>query len=239
MLNFLVIFAVLLPSDALMLKYFDARGAAEVSRVLLALGGMEYTDYRYKIERKEGGGFSTPEFADDKESGALAANLNRAPLLIVDGQPFGQSRAIERYVAMQAGLMGESPLETAIIDSVAEHVRDIKEAQGKKGFSMFNRDKSEEEKAKAKAEWYEVDMPAWLQRLETCVKPIESIVLCGETPSYAAVCIWALLREGSEEDVALVTKAAMGCDRLNTIADAVATHALVAAWVERRPVTMM
>ena len=44
---------------SLQLRYFDARGAAEVARVILALSGKEYVDHRYAIERKEGGGFET------------------------------------------------------------------------------------------------------------------------------------------------------------------------------------
>ena len=108
---------------ALTMKYFNARGAAEISRVLLAISGTEYSDHRYEIVTKEGGGgFSTPEFAADKESGALAANLDRAPVLLVGDQPVGQSKAMERYIATQAGLMGATPLEAALIDSVAEHV---------------------------------------------------------------------------------------------------------------------
>merc|ERR1719201_2937914 len=208
---------------ALTVKYFNARGAAEISRVLLAIGGMEYTDHRYEIVPKEGGGFSTPEFAEDKESGALAANLNRAPLLLVDGQPVGQSKAMERFIATQAGLMGATPLEAALIDSVAEHCRDVRDAQARKGFSMFSRDKSDEEKAALKDEWYATDLPSWLQRMEACVAPIRQVV-CGDTPSYAAVCIWALLREGKEEDVALISAAAESCAALNEIADAVAEH---------------
>ena len=101
---------------------------------------------------------------------------------------------------------------------------------------MFNRDKTEEEKAALKEEWYSSDLPGWLQRIETCVAPLKSIV-CGETPSYAAVCIWALLREGKEEDVALVSKAAEGCETLNEIAEAVATHPAVVRWLESRPET--
>lgn len=235
----LLLAALASPCDALALKlkYFDARGAAEVSRVLLALGGLDYTDHRYAIKKTEKG-FETPEFTADKESGALAPNLNRAPLLIVDGRPFGQSKAMERYIASHCGLMGSSALDYAIIDSIAEHVRDVKDAQGRKGFGMFNRDKTDEEKAALKAEWFETDLPSWLERMEACVAPVEALV-CGETPSYAAVCIWSLLRDGGAENQELVDKAAAGCDRLNAIADAVAKHPAVSEWVGKRPVTMM
>ena len=226
-------------SSALQLRYFDARGAAEISRVLLAISGTPYDDHRYAIERKDDGGFATPEFTEDKEGGALAANLNRAPVLRVDEEfVLGQSKAIERYVAARGGLMGSTAVEAALIDSVAEHCRDVKDAQQRKGFGMFARDKTDDEKAAAKDEWYAVDLPSWLQRIEAAVKPIERIV-CGEQPTYAAVCIWALMREGSPEDVALVAKAAEGCETLIQIADTVATHPAVAEWVATRPVTMM
>lgn len=235
---FVLLVCAVVPTEALSLtlKYFDARGAAEVTRVLLALGDLPFTDARYEIQRKEGGGFSTPGFAADKEGGSLAANLGRAPVLIIDGRPVGQSRTMERFVATQAGLMGKSAAEAAIIDSVTEHVRDVKDAQRSKGFSMFTRDKSEEEKATAKAEWFEVDLPSWLQRIEQSIESLESII-CGETPTYAAVCIWALLREGPAEELGLTAKAASGCPTLNKVADAVANHPKVAAWVANRPVT--
>lgn len=62
--------------------------------------------------------------------------------------------------------------------------------------------------------------------------------MCGEKPSYAAVCIWALLREGSPDEVELVQEAAKECPTLNRVADTVAAHPNVKAWVESRPVTM-
>lgn len=238
----LLIFALsasLSSAMSLRLKYFDAKGAAEVTRVLLALGDIQYEDERYEIVRDEAGGMSTPGFKADKESGALAANLGRAPVLMVDASAIGQSKAIERYVAAKAGLLGNSELEAAIIDAITEHVRDVKDAASKKGFSAFNRDKSDEEKAAAKAEWFGTDLPSWLQRLEACVAPVcDTICADGKPPTYAAVCIWALLREGSSEDVELATKAAAECPCLSKVADAVASHPKVHAWVESRPVTM-
>ena len=59
----------------------------------------------------------------------------------------------------------------------------------------------------------------------------------GGRVSYADVCIWGLLREGSAEDVALVAEAAAGCSTLRCVADSVAALPSVAKWVEARPVT--
>ena len=141
---------------SLTLKYFDARGAAETTRVLLAIGGLQYEDKRYKI----GPGFDAPEFKAEKESGALLLNLNRAPILMTDEGSIGQSKSMERYVAREAGLMGRSSFEAATIDMVAEHVRDVRDAQQRKGFSKMARGKTDEEKATLSAEWYGADLPA-------------------------------------------------------------------------------
>ena len=106
----LLVLASAATASGLTLKYFDARGAAETTRVLLAIGGIAYTDHRYAI----GPGFEAPEFKADKESGALARNLGRAPLLLTDEGAIGQSKAMERYVAGQAGLMGSTPFEVTL-----------------------------------------------------------------------------------------------------------------------------
>ena len=149
----LLVLASAATASSLTLKYFDARGAAETTRVLLTIGGIAYTDQRYPI----GPGFEAPEFKADKESGGLARNLGRAPLLLTDEGAIGQSKAMERYVAGQAGLMGKTPFEAACIDMVAEHVRDVREAQARKGFSRMARGKTDDEKAALAAEWYSTD----------------------------------------------------------------------------------
>ena len=55
-------FSTELSASKLKLVYFDAKGAAELSRVLLKVAGMEFEDFRFAIKVKEGGGFETPEF---------------------------------------------------------------------------------------------------------------------------------------------------------------------------------
>ena len=221
----------------LTLKYFDARGAAEVARVLFAIGGQEYVDHRYKM----GPGFEAPEFKADKDSGALGRNLGRAPLLLTPEGEIGQSKAIERYVAAAAGLMGNTPFEAATIDMLVEHVRDVRDAQRTKGFSAMTRGKTDEEKAALRTEWYGSDLPGWLGRIEACVVAIAggegASHSVGGALSYADVCIWALLREVPAADAADLERASAACKTLNCIADTVAAHPKVAAWVQARPKT--
>lgn len=218
------------------LKYFNARGVVENTRVMFAIGDIEYDDRRYAI----GPGFEAPEFKAEKESGALALNLNRAPLLITGEGIIGQSKAIERYVAKRAGLMGKSPFEAATIDMLAEHVRDVRDAQARKGFSPMARDKTDEEKTVLADEWYSTDLPDWLGRIEACIIELsgqDASHACGGCLSYADVCIWSLLREGAAADVERIAKASAACTTLNCIADTVSTHPKVAAWVASRPET--
>ena len=134
------------PTSKLQLKYFDIRGAAETCRVILALGQEDYDDARYIIDPAT---FQSPEFVEAKENGDLKMNLNRAPVLLTpDGQTIGQSKAIERYLARRCGLMGRTPEDDAIIDCIAEHCRDVKDAARQKGFSKFTKNKTDEEKAR-------------------------------------------------------------------------------------------
>ena len=87
----------------LQLKYFNARGAAETCRILLALGQEPYDDTRFDITP---GKMESPAFNEAKEAGDLKLNLNRAPVLVTpDGVTIGQSKAIERYLARRFSLM--------------------------------------------------------------------------------------------------------------------------------------
>jgi len=220
------------------LKYFDIRGVAETSRILLAIGGEDYDDVRYQIDPAT---FKSIDFEDAKNSGELKANLNRAPVLVTpDGTTIGQSRAIERYLAKRFNLMGNSPEVEAIIDCITEHCRDVKDAAARKGFSMFTKDKTEEEKAAARAEWFDEDFPTMLGKIEDYLKEIETIddFSVGSSTSYADVVIWALLRDCSPADAKDVTKAASQCKKMTTIANNIAAHPSVSKWIENRPESM-
>lgn len=229
--------------SSLELKYFEARGAAETARIILALENQEYSDTRYEITP---GTMNAPEFQAAKESGELDVNLGRAPLLVVrddDGKEnvIGQSRTIERFLASRFGLMGSSDIEAAQIDCIGEHCRDIKDAAGKKGFSMFTRDKTDEEKAAARKEWFEEGMPEMLEKVEKAVKITSGGdgYAVGEKNSYADIAIFSLLRDCTiEADQNDTLKAAEKCELLMSIADRIAKDEHVSKWVAERPKSM-
>lgn len=218
------------------LKYFNARGAAETARIIFALAGEEYTDTRFEITP---GTMVAPDFVKAKESGDLDMNLGRAPLLVTSDGIIGQSKAIERFLAKKFGLMGSSDIECAQIDCIAEHCRDVKDAERRKGFSFFNREKSEEEKAAARKEWFEKDMPQMLEKVEKCIGLTSGEVgyAVGNKSSYADVAIFSLLKDCMVPDAEDTIKAAENCKHLLAIANRVANDGKVAKWIESRPVT--
>ena len=220
------------------LKYFDIQGAAETCRVIFALCNKEYDDARYAIDQKT---FSSPAFLAAKESGELKFNLNRAPVLVTEeGKTIGQSKAIERYLAKKFGLMGKTLEDEAMIDCIAEHCRDVKDAARAKGFSRFTKNKTEEEKAAARKEWFERDFPEMLMKIEDAVKETSDGNGCafGSETTYADVVIWSLLRDCPAADLDDTRKASEECTLLNSIANRIISNDEVATWLSERPESM-
>lgn len=225
------------------LKYFDARGAAEVSRILFKIGGINFEDYRYPVTAKEGGGFETVEFSATKDSGDFAVNMDRVPVLEVDAlAPFGQSRAIERYIAEKCDLMGDSAEERLAIDCIVENVRDIKDKWGKIRFLGGMGPSPEKEQAIEK--WFNGgELAEWLLKLERSLptsQQADDSIAIGSRISYADVSIWHLLRDYFSDALAAKTaERTAGCTRLSKISDRVAQMTAVKKWLIERPETVM
>jgi hypothetical protein len=215
----------------------------------------------------------TPEFTKEKESGGLAANMGRAPVMFVSGEiagigqrlALGQSRALERYVARKCLLMGKTDEEEALIDCIAENVRDIKEKWGKIKF-IGGRGPNAEKTAAMDA-WFSAcdgerigEFATWLGKLEASLPspvpylgplspdPLKFNSYCvGTSTSYADVCVWQLLRDsfdGSEADQTSEAGRAVealrrsGATRLSAVASRVDTIPQVSGWLAKRPHTM-
>jgi len=149
------------------LQYFDARGVVEVARFMFAVAKVDYDDARFSLTFGTPGDFSTlsrPEFDSAKAAGELACSAGKVPYLEVNGVKFGQSKAIERYLAKELGLGGSSPIEFAQMDAVAEQVRDIKDA-----YNNAKRGKEGAEKEAALKTWFDETMPAQVKLMESMV----------------------------------------------------------------------
>ncbi|VDO32212.1 unnamed protein product [Haemonchus placei] len=92
------------------LKYFDGRGLAEIIRQIFAVAGQDFEDVRYSFE----------EFPKHKAE----LPFGQMPVLEFDGKQLAQSSAIARYLARQFGLAGKNAFEEALVDSIADQLKD-------------------------------------------------------------------------------------------------------------------
>ena len=94
------------------LIYFDIPGGrGEPLRIALHAAGIDYRDERWEF----------PEF--NQRRGDL--RFRAVPVLLIDGEMVTQSNAIGRYVAKQAGLYPDDPLQALYCDEVCDAVEDL------------------------------------------------------------------------------------------------------------------
>jgi len=105
------------------LIYFDARGKAELIRLIFAAAGKEFEDSRVK----------SPLSGDKTEWLALKPNtpFGQLPVLEITDKSAGkttqlaQSNAIGRALARKFGLAGKDDLEQALVDMYVDQVSDV------------------------------------------------------------------------------------------------------------------
>ena len=182
------------------LVYLNSRGAAELTRYLLAFVGAPYDDIRYPLSAsalgfRVGSNKSDPQvnpFLEHQQAGHFDANLGTLPLLQVltpDAMAavatIGQSHAINRFLAQRHGIFGQSLLETAQIDAFYEHIRDIR--------SSYLKSK----RSNDRLQWLERDLPVWCQKLEKSLTisstKLDQPWLIGQGTSLADVALYSLL----------------------------------------------
>jgi len=202
--------------------------------MLFALAGKDYTDSRYKITFGTPGDFSTikrPEFDADKAAGKMDVAMGKLPVLDAGDFSLPQSKAIERYLAKQFGMMGDTPEEEAWVDAVGEHVRDINDAYNRKGLFFM---KDEEEKTKIQKKWFEEELPPLLKKLDTAL-PGSTSFSVGNKMSLADVSIFKLLTDTYDRDI---SETYSDCPKLQQIAKKVGENEALQKWMEERPKSM-
>jgi len=95
------------------LTYFAIPGRAESTRLALTIGSVEFEDER----------ITSAEWSVRKASKS-GDSLKQLPLLEVNGQELGQSKAIVRYAGKVAGLYPNDPFMAAQVDLVLDSLDD-------------------------------------------------------------------------------------------------------------------
>ncbi|KAL5481716.1 hypothetical protein EMCRGX_G021944 [Ephydatia muelleri] len=156
------------------LTYFNAKGRAELTRLVFAQAGVEYTDERLTFEEWPARSPHTP-------FGVL-------PVLEVDGKQLGGSLVIARYVAEKHGVAGSNDFENALIASILDSVSDL-QLQLHPWWS----EKDEAKKAELLKELTEHGIPAALANFEKFAAGNSDGWLVGSKPTYGDLCVFNVL----------------------------------------------
>jgi len=212
------------------LVYFNVRGLGEPIRLILAAVNADYEDFRYPLEvvNLSMYQFKKEEFVADKAAGKLVKSMGRVPSLEVEGKVICQSKAIERYLATKYGLMGSTSVDSAIIDSYCECVRDIKT-------SYFAVKKTFDKEGLKK--WFVITLVNKLVELETLLNANGYITETNK-PNLFEIKLYHFLADffDNKEAVEIAQK---NCKLLKQIVHNITNNANIAKWLETRPNTVM
>ena len=214
------------------LTYFNVRGLAETSRILLAIMEEKYEDFRYPLNILDLKTFKMEkfEFDQDKKDNKLTNSLNKVPFLEVDGIVIPQSKAIERYLATRGNMMGDTLLEYSRIDSICECIRDFKDA--------YKSVKSSENKEESMDTWFTETLPERLSLLENILGREYNNFSVGNRLSLADVIIYTFITQFFD-DKERSMKSIDNTPILKNIVNTVSTNENVINWLSIRPDTMM
>ncbi|ELU08528.1 hypothetical protein CAPTEDRAFT_177140 [Capitella teleta] len=199
------------------LVYFDVRGLAEEARWLFALAGQPYEDYRLK----------------DGEWDALKPDTpcGQVPMLVVDGKKLSQSKAIQRYLANEFGFIGETDLERARGDMIADYLDDLRAY-----LMAIHREQNEAKQEEMTLKFKEL-MPGFLENFEKLLKENKG----GDGFFVGNKVTWTDVFFASSSSVLERFASPNYLDaypKLKALVLKVVALPAIADWIKRRPVTL-
>ncbi len=210
------------------LTYFNGRGLAETSRILLALADQPYTDTRFPLKVIDWStySFERNEFDKAKAEGKLIKSVGKVPFLTANGSTICQSKAIERYLARRFGFLGSSEEEAAQIDAFCEHIRDIKTS-----YQSPRKIKDKTEKEQALQKFFSQELPKKLLDIELSIEDSKYVI--GDKVSLADVTLFGLVEFFDNKEGILNALP----ENLLAKYNQVASLPRVASWIKSRPET--
>jgi len=206
------------------LTYFAVPGLAETTRYLFKISDTDFVDSRLPISKQQDGKYIRPEFEELQKKGDFP--FNQVPVLEVDGVKIGQSKAIERFVARETGLLSGSNLEIAQIEALGEFFVDVRNA-----FYKIQYLPEGEEKSKAVQKFYSTELVSHLKTLE---KNVDDRGFCkfGKL-TLADVQLYALLEGMDKQDE--IQKTLKDFPKISSIRANVGSHPKIKKYQSERP----
>jgi len=169
------------------LRYFPARGRAEVIRLVLAEAGVDYQELPVGRGTPPRDGRVT-DLAALKGTGALP--FDAVPVWEEPGGfRLAQSAAIANHLARAHGLRGRSPLEEARVDELLGAVEDVRQELRKLATSPA------EQRPAVRAELAASTLPRWFGHLDRVLRANQGGAgfAVGAGPTVADLALWYLL----------------------------------------------
>ncbi|XP_075242704.1 glutathione S-transferase 3-like [Convolutriloba macropyga] len=206
-------------SSQVKIKYFNTRGRAELSRMLMSYGGQTFEDSRV-------------EFADWGQHKDSTPIGSMPVITLENGNEYSQGTAIARYFASKYDLLGKSDEERLHADMVVDTIRSDMWPEFVKVVMASDAAQKEQLKKEAREKWN-----FWLGKLEAkFVRGTDTFLASGF--SWADVALFNVvndifpLADMTSLDTSVTPK-------LNSIVEMVRKEPKIAAWVAKRPVTIM
>ncbi|XP_005093139.2 probable glutathione S-transferase 7 [Aplysia californica] len=199
----------------LKLNYFNVKGRAELSRLVLAAAGKEYEDLR----------FSREEWPNYKK----ATPFGQTPTLEVDGKLIAQSTAIAAFLAREFGFHGKTNMESLEIDQWLNLKQDF--------FSEIRKavvEKDAEKQAEIWKIFKETVSPRYLQYYEDGLKQNGTGYLVGDRLTLADLVVFDIVTGIVEGKICGLENFPL----VKALVDKVGAVERIKSWIETRPVTI-
>ena len=213
----------------LKLCYFNGRGIAETSRLMLAFANAKYEDFRYPLEIKDWKtyDFVREEFEADKKNGKLSKSMNKLPYLETGGNIICQSKAIERFLAKKFNMMGANDIQEAGVDAICETIRDFKtDYQSVKNTKGDGADDAMEK-------WFNETLPIKLEVLDVIIGNTFSV---GNQMSLADITLFSFITQFFDNKE-LAMKSIENTVNIKSVVENVGQQDSIKSWLSNRPDT--
>ncbi|CAD2107012.1 glutathione S-transferase [Plasmodium vinckei petteri] len=161
-------------TDNIVLYYFDARGKAELIRLIFAYLQVKYTDIRFGVN-----GDAFAEFNNFKKEKEIP--FNQVPILEIGGLILAQSQSIVRYLSKKYNISGNGELNEFYADMIFCGVQDIHYK-----FNNTNLFKQNE------TTFLNEELPKWSGYFEKLLQKNNTNYFVGDTITYADLAVFNL-----------------------------------------------
>lgn len=194
------------------LHYFNGKGRAEMLRLVFAVAGVEYEDFRID-----------GDWADRKKN----YPFGQLPALEVDGRMFGQSMACASFLAREFDLYGSGNMDALVIEQVLQLIQDVIQLVVK-----FFFEKDEKVKEELMTKFKQEQCPKFFGFFEKMLADSGSGFFVGKL-SLADIAVYDMY----SGMMASALPPMEGCPLLKALVEKVGAMESIKAWEAKRPQT--